>query len=142
MPVNTISFAEHNAASKFTSSTSTTKPVFFWKPNSYLSQWYWSKFTVDGDTYATAEMWMMVQKARLFNDEKTAKQMLATTKPHEHKALGRQVKGFEARVWDQHKVQIVTQGNYHKFTISTDAENLRKMLLAMGERELVEASPA
>lgn len=39
------------------------------------------------------------------------------------------------------KLQILTQGNYHKFTISTDAENLRRMLLATGERELVEASP-
>jgi predicted NAD-dependent protein-ADP-ribosyltransferase YbiA (DUF1768 family) len=36
----------------------------------------------------------------------------------------------------------VTQGTYHKFTISDDAENLRRMLLATGERELVEASPS
>jgi ribA/ribD-fused uncharacterized protein len=39
------------------------------------------------------------------------------------------------------KLEIVTQGTYHKFTISDDAENLRRMLLATGERELVEASP-
>jgi ribA/ribD-fused uncharacterized protein len=40
------------------------------------------------------------------------------------------------------KLEIVTQGTYHKFTISDDAENLRRMLLATGERELVEASPS
>jgi ribA/ribD-fused uncharacterized protein len=34
----------------------------------------------------------------------------------------------------------VEEGNYHKFTISEDAENLRAMLLATGDRELVEAS--
>ena len=39
------------------------------------------------------------------------------------------------------KVQIVRQGSYHKFTISDDAENLRRMLMATGQRELVEASP-
>lgn len=39
------------------------------------------------------------------------------------------------------KLQIVIDGNYHKFTISEDAENLRAMLLATGTRELVEASP-
>jgi len=39
------------------------------------------------------------------------------------------------------KLEIVTQGNYHKFTVSEDAETLRGMLLATGERELVEASP-
>ena len=32
------------------------------------------------------------------------------------------------------------EGNYHKFTISEDAENLRAMLLGTGNRELVEAS--
>jgi ribA/ribD-fused uncharacterized protein len=39
------------------------------------------------------------------------------------------------------KLDIVTQGNYHKFTISQDAQELKKMLLATGDRELVEASP-
>lgn len=39
------------------------------------------------------------------------------------------------------KLQIVIDGNYHKFTASEDADNLRNMLLATGKRELVEASP-
>jgi ribA/ribD-fused uncharacterized protein len=39
------------------------------------------------------------------------------------------------------KLDIVTQGTYHKFTISDDAQNLKAMLHATGERELVEASP-
>jgi ribA/ribD-fused uncharacterized protein len=38
-------------------------------------------------------------------------------------------------------LDIVTQGTYHKFTISEDAENLKSMLLATDDRELVEASP-
>lgn len=33
------------------------------------------------------------------------------------------------------------EGNVHKFTLSEDAERLREMLLATGNRELVEASP-
>jgi predicted NAD-dependent protein-ADP-ribosyltransferase YbiA (DUF1768 family) len=65
MPVTTISLAE---ATK----PAAEKQVFFWKPNDgngYLSQWYWSKCTVEGEAYVTAEMWMMVQKARCFGDE-------------------------------------------------------------------------
>jgi ribA/ribD-fused uncharacterized protein len=50
-------------------------------------------------------------------------------------------KKVEVTNYDIGKLEIVTQGNYHKFTISEDAENLRRMLLATGERELVEASP-
>lgn len=47
-------------------------PVFFWRefqPYGFMSQWYESAFEVDGVTYLTAEMWMMIQKARLFGDE-------------------------------------------------------------------------
>ena len=48
-------------------------PVFFWRefeePYGFMSQWYESAFEVNGVTYLTAEMWMMVQKAKLFGDE-------------------------------------------------------------------------
>ena len=35
----------------------------------------------------------------------------------------------------------MNEGTYHKFMLSEDAANLRRMLLATGEREFVEASP-
>jgi predicted NAD-dependent protein-ADP-ribosyltransferase YbiA (DUF1768 family) len=48
-------------------------PVYFWRefeqPFGFLSQWYESAFEVEGVTYVSAEMWMMIQKARLFGDE-------------------------------------------------------------------------
>lgn len=48
-------------------------PVYFWREfeevYGFLSQWYESAFEVDGVTYVSAEMWMMIQKARLFGDE-------------------------------------------------------------------------
>lgn len=48
-------------------------PLFFWReyeePYGFLSQWYESEFEVDGATYLTAEMWMMIHKAKLFGDE-------------------------------------------------------------------------
>jgi hypothetical protein len=86
-----------------TNPTDPAGPVYFWKPaegNGYLGQWYPSEFTHAGDTYATAEMWMMVQKARLFGDEEIAKQMLGTVDPKAHRALGRKVEGFDGEKWD------------------------------------------
>lgn len=56
---------------------------------------------MDGDIYVTCEMWMMVQKERLFGDEKVARDMLKTKDPKAHKALGRQVQGFDNRTWNQ-----------------------------------------
>lgn len=38
-------------------------------------------------------------------------------------------------------MRIVTEGNYLKFTQSEHKDRLRELLLATGERELVEASP-
>jgi predicted NAD-dependent protein-ADP-ribosyltransferase YbiA (DUF1768 family) len=56
-----------------TPNTSTSPPLFFWRefeePYGFLSQWYDSPFVVEGVTYASTEMWMMIQKAKLFGDE-------------------------------------------------------------------------
>ncbi|EMD85588.1 hypothetical protein COCC4DRAFT_151828 [Bipolaris maydis ATCC 48331] len=120
------------------------EPVFFWKQgesNGYLCQWYASPFTVSDTTYATCEMYMMIQKALLFNDDETVQKMVRTTDARKHKGLGRKVQGFDQAVWDKHKFDVVVQASYYKFTIGRHAERLRGMLLATGERELIEASP-
>jgi len=48
-------------------------PVFFWReceePYGFLSQWFESPFDHEGVTYSSTEMWMMIQKAKLFGDE-------------------------------------------------------------------------
>ena len=55
--------------------------IYFWRefeePYGFLSQWYDDPFEVDGVTYQSAEMWMMIQKARLFGDEVSS--LLATS---------------------------------------------------------------
>lgn len=61
-------------ADSITSSSASSGPLFFWRefeePYGFLSQWYMeSPFEVDGVTYASTEMWMMIQKAKLFGDE-------------------------------------------------------------------------
>ncbi|KAH4939238.1 hypothetical protein HBI67_064920 [Parastagonospora nodorum] len=127
------------------SPTPETKPVYFFRPtqgNGYLSQWYWSPFTTPTSPhlYATAEMYMMVQKALLFSDPTTASAMLETTDPARHKALGRQVANFDEKIWDANKERIVEEANWWKFTRTEDAEELCRMLLETGEREIVEAS--
>ncbi|KAK3679267.1 hypothetical protein LTR78_000828 [Recurvomyces mirabilis] len=113
-------------------------PVFFWRefeePWGFMSQWYEASFEVDGVKYLTAEMWMMIEK-------EIARKMMETTVPAEHQALGRKAKGFNRKKWDEHKSRIVEEGNYHKFTKCKEKPEMRKMLLATGDRELIEASP-
>ena len=103
-----------------------------------LSQWWPSPFTVDGDTYSSAEAYMMAAKARLFDDAETLARILATDDPAEAKALGRGVRGFDPAVWETHGYGVVIEGNLAKFTQHQD---LHAYLLGTHPAVLVEASP-
>ena len=85
---------------------------------------------------------MMYEKAVLFSDLEVGAQILQSTSPETQKALGRKVKNFDKRIWEAKRLQIVTEGNYHKFVHSLKTgEDLKAMLLETGDKELVEASP-
>ncbi|MBO0937330.1 NADAR family protein [Fibrella sp. HMF5335] len=103
-----------------------------------LSQWWPSAFIVDGTTYASAEHWMMAEKARLFNDEETRAKILTSKTPGEAKKLGREVRNFVPETWQKTCFDLVVVGNYHKFS-QHPAE--QTYLLQTGNRVLVEASP-
>ncbi|TNH28058.1 NADAR family protein [Micromonospora orduensis] len=103
-----------------------------------LSQWWPAPFTIDGLRFATAEHYMMWRKATLFDDHATAARILAAAHPHATKALGRQVTGFDQRIWEEQRYDIVVAGNTAKFG---QDPALRTYLLGTGERVLVEASP-
>ncbi|MDH2391329.1 NADAR family protein [Streptomyces sp. HNM0663] len=105
---------------------------------SCLSQWWPSPFVVDGVRYATAEHWMMAEKARLFADADAERMALEATSPGAAKTAGRLVRGFDERIWKRERFAIVRTGSLHKFGRHAD---LRDFLLATGDRVLVEASP-
>ncbi|AZP20732.1 NADAR family protein [Streptomyces aquilus] len=105
---------------------------------SCLSQWWPSRFVVDGVTYETAEHWMMAGKARLFGDAEAERRVLAAGHPSLAKKAGRLVRDFDEEIWQRERFGIVVEGSVHKF--ASDAR-LREFLLSTGERVLVEASP-
>jgi ribA/ribD-fused uncharacterized protein len=103
-----------------------------------FSQWWPCAFTVDGVEYASAEHWMMAEKARLFGDLAACDQILAAATPAEAKNLGRLVKGFDEAAWKAARFSIVVAGNVAKFG---QDPALLDYLLGTGNRVLVEASP-
>lgn len=106
---------------------------------SCFSQWWASHpFTVDGVTYATAEHWMMAEKARLFQDAEVCAEILSAGHPNEAKKLGRKVRGFEESRWLAARWDIVVRGNAAKFS---QHPALREFLINTGDRVIVEASP-
>ncbi len=93
---------------------------------------------VGGETYATAEHWMMAGKARMFGDERIVPRILKARTPAEAKSLGRQVQGFDEERWVAGRFELVVAGSVAKF--GQDAA-LLAYLLGTSRRVLVEASP-
>lgn len=132
--------------------------VFFWKVHTsygWASQWFHSPFkarihlkvdkntTVDSERevdFLTTEHWMMACKALAFGDVDVFEQVVAAEADDMRavKALGRQVKNFDEKVWKRVRERIVLEGNLHKFRQN---EELRESLLATGDKFIVEASP-
>lgn len=116
--------------------------VTFWsEKNSRVgmySQWYLAPMTIDGQSFNCCEQWMMYSKAILFKDLDVANKILATNDPRTIKALGRTVKNFDSAIWDENKFQLVYKGNLSKFS---QHEELKTILLATGNKLLIEASP-
>lgn len=121
--------------------------IFFWghKPKTRgmvdhhcLSQWFAASFEISGITYPTAEHFMMAEKARLFGDTATLKEILMAKDPQAVKILGRKITGFVDSIWKQHRFDIVIKGNIAKFSQNPSLNNY----LRLTERKiLVEASP-
>lgn len=103
-----------------------------------FSQWYPAPFEIDGIRYATAEHYMMAEKARLFGADDIRRQIIASAHPKQAKDLGRQVIGFKNDIWNACRFDIVCEGNRAKFIQHPD---LKRFLLGTGSRILVEASP-
>ncbi len=104
-----------------------------------FSQWWAGHpFVIDGITYATAEHWMMAEKARLFDDTATLAEILAAKSPALAKKLGRKVANFDDAIWLTARWDIVLRGNFSKFSQHAD---LKAFLLHTGDRVIVEASP-
>jgi len=110
---------------------------FFW--GGIYSQWALYNFTDDcGITYNCAEQYMMAQKAKVFNDMNTYSLIMNTFDPKKQKSFGRHVKNFSDMEWDKHKLKIVHDANYFKFSQHPE---LKKLLLSTEDKILVEASP-
>lgn len=122
------------------------KYLFFWGhrqksesvvDKSCFSQWFPKGFTIDEVYYATAEHYMMVEKARLFDVSMVEKILNATT-ANEVKKLGRKVKNFDDEIWSKASFDVVVKGNMAKFS---QHEGLKQFLLSTSNRVIVEASP-
>ena len=105
---------------------------------SCFSQFYPITFNVNNVTYNSTEQYMMASKAKLFNDITIYDKILLETKAANIKKLGRQIKNFNDKIWNEKKCDIVYTGNLAKFSQNNDLKNY---LLLTKHAVLVEAAP-
>lgn len=105
--------------------------------NGYLSNWYPSRFRVDGITFTSMEQYMMYQKAICFHDAEVADQILETDDAAQIKALGRLVRNYNDNHWSGIRQIVVYEGSYAKFSQN---EGLKERLLSTGSSLLAECA--
>lgn len=80
----------------------------------------------------------MAQKALLFNDLKSFEEILAAHSPFEAEKLGKKIMGFNQKIWEQCRFDLLITGNYAKFSQNTP---LYDFLINTNSKIIVEANP-
>ena len=111
---------------------------FFFGNQDLFSNWNDSRFTVKKIEFAHGEQYLTYAKAMLFKDYETAEVILGKTVPPKRcKGLGRAVRNFNQRVWDERCLPIMTAGLFEKASQNPD---VLALLAATEGTVIVEAS--
>jgi len=124
----------------------TDKHVLFW--GEWPSNWYPAEFDVEmmikGEKkklhFFNTEQYFMFVKAIVFADHETADKILKTKDPKKAKALGREVKGYDDKVWNEMRYKVMVDANKSKYSQNDDLKELITSDDFKG-KGFVEASP-
>lgn len=117
----------------------TDKHIFFW--GEWPSNWFKCHFTVDGREFFNSEQYFMWVKAITFGDTEIAEEILLKGKnPKVAKSLGRKVKNYDDKVWNEKRYQVMVDANMLKYSQNKD---LKELLLnkELEGKHFCEASP-
>jgi ribA/ribD-fused uncharacterized protein len=114
----------------------TNTHIYFW--GSFLSNFEPVKIKFAGFDFHTSEQLFMFLKAKYFVDEEMATRIVEEGQdPFTAKKLGRQVKGFNEEEWAEDREDMMYIACQRKFM----DDDMFKLLLATGDKILVEGSP-
>lgn len=122
------------------------EPIFFYGCRNEFgcfSNFYPKEFKDKTRTYCCSEQYYMFRKARTFEPGSLTDPNWIGTKILEEnsakkiKALGRKIKNFDEKIWEETRYHHMMEALRLKFA---DPE-LREILLSTGDRDIYEASP-
>jgi len=108
----------------------TNKHILFW--GEWPSNWYPAGFDAEmmikGEKktlhFFNSEQYFMYVKAIVFGDYETADKILATKDPKKAKDLGREVKGYNDKVWNEMRYKVMVDANKAKYSQNEDLKEL------------------
>ena len=123
----------------------TDKHVLFW--GEWPSNWYRAEFDaevlIDGKKetkhFYNSEQYFMYMKAIIFGDYEIAEKILATKDPKKAKELGRIVRNYDDKVWNEKRYDVMVEANKYKYSQNP---GLKEKLLhtTLRDKGFVEAS--
>ncbi len=129
-------FCKHKSGSEY-------KELSQWFQRSFISrkdcpyEMDWIPIILSNIEFANSEQYMMYCKAALFEDADIAVKIMKISDPKVIKSLGRKIKNYDDKIWNEYKYKIVVNGNYFKFSQSAQ---LKSILLNTDTKILVEAA--
>ena len=124
----------------------TDKHVLFW--GEWPSNWYRAEFDaevlINGKKetkhFYNSEQYFMYMKAIIFGDYEIAEKILATKDPKKAKELGRIVRNYDDKVWNDMRYKVMVDANKAKYSQN---EDLKKLITSdeFKGKGFVEASP-
>ena len=128
--------AEVQLAHVYTPMNDSTAAYF--SSSSPLSNHYIDPFAVNGETYNSAQQYIMVHKARLFDDQESVVAITKEKDPRKQQQLGKGIKNYDNGIWKAKARDIIRLGVQAKFE---QCKTPKEMLLATGTRDIIEANP-
>jgi len=120
--------------------------ILFW--GEWPSNWYPAEFDAEmmikGEKktlhFFNTEQYFMYVKAIVFGDYDTADKILKTKDPKKAKTLGREVKNYDDKVWNEMRYKVMVDANKLKYSQN---EELKKNITNtdLKDKGFVEASP-
>ena len=138
--VETMNQLPHDITPELVATPTKGNVTAFFTKRSPLSNHHPSEMKIDNRKYCCNEQYYMERKALTFADTETAKAIMATQDPAEHKKLGRRdnIKGFDVNIWNELKIETMEKGLRAKFLQNS---HLQDFLLQTKTNTLIEANP-
>lgn len=87
--------------------------VFYGGP---LSNFAYTSFVYDGQSWFSSEQCFMAQKAKTFHDIEMYRKICNAKTPQEAKRYGRMVKNYDNEIWNELRFQAMENAVYAKFS--------------------------